>query len=387
MRKWQVVSGVALLSLVVSGCATVTSASSTTTTLATTTTTTPANLVCATKIVATWPLVRQANETITVSVNALDIGGMGPAAKAGYGGILLFGTRAPAKFAAIVATLQRETPDKDAMLVMTDQEGGGVERLTNLVATLPWAQTMGKNLNASQITAEGKRVGLSMMAAGLNTDLAPVLDVDGRAQEPGAANPDGYRSFSGVASKVSVDGVAFLNGLREAGVTSVVKHFPGLGHATGNTDYGPAATLPWATLKKSGLLPFQAAINAGASAVMISNATIPGFTSLPSSISPNVIAYLRNPMGFKGLVVTDSLSAGALSLIHLGVPAASVKALEAGVDLILAGSASAPATSLHLALLTSNAIQRAVTSGALPQVTLVAAAAQVLAAQNPSLVC
>jgi beta-N-acetylhexosaminidase len=312
---------------------------------------------------------------------------MGPAAKAGYGGILLFGTTAPAKFSAIVATLQRETPDKYAMLVMTDQEGGGVERLTNLVATLPWAQTMGKNLSASQITAEGKRVGLSMKAAGVNTDLAPVLDVDGRAVEPGATNPDGYRSFGGVPSKVATDGVAFLNGLRAAGVTAVVKHFPGLGHATGNTDYGPAATLPWATLKTTGLIPFQAAINDGVSAVMISNATIPGFSSLPSSISPVVIAYLRNEMGFKGLIVTDSLSAGALSLIHLGVPAASVKALVAGADLILAGSATTPAAALHLALLTSNAIQRAVASGVLPQATLRAAAAQVLASENPSLVC
>jgi len=380
-------SGVLVLaSLVMSACATATSAT-TTTVPSTTTTAAVSNLACATRIVGTWSTFRQANETISISVKALDIGGMGPAAKAGYGGILLFGTTAPAKFSAIVATLQRETPSKYSMLVMTDEEGGGVERLTNLVATLPWAQTMGKNLSASQITAEGKRVGISMKAAGVNTDLAPVLDVDGRAVEPGAANPDGYRSFGGVPSKVATDGVAFLSGLREAGVTAVVKHFPGLGHATGNTDYGPAATLPWATLKTKGLVPFQAAINAGVTAVMISNATIPGFSSLPASISPAVIQYLRNKMGFKGLIVTDSLSAGALSLIHLGVPAASVKALEAGADLILAGSATTPAASLHLALLTSNAIQRAVTSGALPQATLLSAAAQVLASENPSLVC
>ncbi|HEY5112313.1 MAG TPA: glycoside hydrolase family 3 N-terminal domain-containing protein [Acidimicrobiales bacterium] len=390
MRKWRATSGVLVLaSLVMSACATATSATATatSTTLPSTTSTISANLACATKIVATWSTLRQANETISISVNALDIGGMGPAAKAGYGGILLFGTTAPAKFSAIVATLQRETPNKYAMLVMTDQEGGGVERLTNLVATLPWAQTMGKNLNASQITAEGKRVGISMKAAGVNTDLAPVLDVDGRAVEPGSTNPDGYRSFGGAPSKVATDGVAFVNGLRAAGVTAVVKHFPGLGHATGNTDYGPAATLPWATLKTTGLVPFQAAINDGVTAVMISNATIPGFSSLPSSISPSVIQYLRNEMGFKGLIVTDSLSAGALSLIHLGVPAASVKALEAGADLILAGSATTPTASLHLALLTSNAIQRAATSGALPQATLRTAAAQVLASGNPSLIC
>lgn len=339
------------------------------------------NLACATAVVSTWPLSRLANETIAVSVNALDIGAMGPAARAGYGGLLLFGTTAAAKFSGIVSTLQRETPEKYTLLVMTDQEGGGVERLTNIVAALPWAQTMGKNLTAAQITAVGRRVGLSMKAAGVNTDLAPVLDVDGRAVAPGATNPDGYRSFSGVPSIAASDGVAFLNGLRQAGVTSVVKHFPGLGGATGNTDYGAAATLAWATLKKNGLIPFEDAVSNGATAVMVSNATVPGLSSLPSSISPVVIQVLRQQLGFNGLIVTDALSAGALSAIHLGIPAASVKALEAGADLVLAGSSSSSA-SLRLAQETSRAIQSAVTSGALARTTLEAAAAQVLASQN-----
>jgi beta-N-acetylhexosaminidase len=323
-----------------------------------------------------------ANETITVSVNALDIGAMGPAARAGYGGLLLFGSTAPAKFAGIVATLQRETPEHYTMLVMTDQEGGGVERLTNLVAALPWAQTMGKNLTAAQITAVAKRVGLSMKAAGVNTDLAPVLDVDGRAEEPGATNPDGYRSFSGVPAIAARDGVAFSNGLRQAGVMSVVKHFPGLGGSTGNTDYGPAATLPWATLKKNGLIPFASAVTQGATAVMVSNATVPGLSSLPSSISPVVIQVLRQQLGFSGLIVTDSLGAGALSALHLSIPVASARAIEAGADLVLAGSPASSAASLALAQQTSSAIQAAVSSGTLARATLVAAAAQVLASEN-----
>ncbi len=342
-------------------------------------------LACQSTVTSTWTTVQLANETIALSVNALNIGAMGPAAKAGYGGLLLLGTVAPAKFAAIVATLQKETPTKYAMLVMTDQEGGGVQRLTNLVATLPWAQTMGKNLTAAQITAQGHRVGLSMMAAGVNTDLAPVLDVDGRAVYPGSSDPDGYRSFSGVASLAASDGVAFMNGLRQAGVTSVVKHFPGLGGSTGNTDYGSAATLPWATLKKSGLVPFQAAINAGATAVMISNARVPGLSSLPSSISPTVIGVLRQQLGFTGLIVTDSLSAGALGALGLGVPGAAVKALEAGADLILGGTSTSTGAALALARATSTAIQNAVASGALPRATLIAAATQVLAVENPQI--
>ena len=134
-----------------------------------------------------------------------------------------------------------------------------------------------------------------------------MLDVDARAQYPGQANPDGYRSFSGVPSLAATDGTAFMKGLQEAGVLSVVKHFPGLGYATRNTDYGPAATLSWAKLQSTGLVPFRQAIADGATAVMMSNARIPGLTSLPAGISPVAVQALRTTLGFKGLIVTDSL--------------------------------------------------------------------------------
>lgn len=352
---------------------------------ATTTTTTAVasvNLACAEQIVSTWNVRQLANETIAVSINALQIGALGPVARDGYGGILLFGATAPANFAATVATLQRETPDHEAMLVMTDEEGGGVARLTNLVATLPWAQTMGKNLAPAGIAAEGLRVGRSMRAAGINTDLAPVADLDGRAVAPGENDPDGFRSFGNVPATTAADVVAFAKGLRDAGVLAVVKHFPGLGGATGNTDYRPAATLPWTTLMTTGLVPFRAAIGSGATAIMMSNASVPGLTSLPASVSPAAYGYLRNQLGFGGLIVTDALSAGALSAIHLGVPAASAKALGAGADMVLAGTPPSPAASLQLAAQTSSALQEAEQAGTLALSTLEHAAAQVLASVN-----
>ena len=116
----------------------------------------------------------------------------------------------------------------------------------------------------------------------------------------------------------------------------VVKHFPGLGGATGNTDVAPASTPPWSTLRRVGLVPFEDAVAAHVPAVMISNATVPGLTSLPSSISPVVITeVLREQLGFSGLVITDSLSAGALSAIGYSVPEATVAAIEAGADMVL----------------------------------------------------
>jgi beta-N-acetylhexosaminidase len=340
------------------------------------------NLACASQIVSTWTTAQLANETIAIPVEATNIGALAPAARAGYGGILLFGTTAPASMSQVLATLQRERPGHYAWMVMTDEEGGGVERLTNIVGSFPWAQTMGKNLNAVQITALARRVGAALATAGVNTDLAPVLDVDGRAQFPGEANPDGYRSFSGVASVAATDGTAFMKGLQEAGVLSVVKHFPGLGYATRNTDYGPAATLSWAKLQTTGLVPFREAIANGATAVMMSNARIPGFSSLPAGLSPVVVQYLRLTLGFKGLIVTDSLSAGAISALHLAEPAASVIALAAGDDMILFGSPTSVTASLALAGKISAAIVNAVARGTLTKSTLVAAAAQDLAARN-----
>jgi beta-N-acetylhexosaminidase len=343
--------------------------------------TTLTNVECAQQIVSTWTTARLANETIAIPVEATNIGALASAARAGYGGILLFGSTAPATMPQVLATLQRERPGHYAWMVMTDEEGGGVERLTNLVGSFPWAQTMGKNLNANQITAIARRVGTSLSAAGVNTDLAPVLDVDGRAQYPGAANPDGYRSFSGVAAVAASDGSAFMKGLQEGGVLSVVKHFPGLGHATRNTDYGPAATLSWATLQSTGLVPFRQAIANGANAVMMSNARIPGLTPLPAGLSPVAVQALRS-LGFNGVIVTDSLSAGAISALHLNVAAASVKALAAGDDLILFGSPTSVTASLAQAASISRAIVTAVSDGVVSQQTLTYEAALDLAARN-----
>jgi beta-N-acetylhexosaminidase len=185
-----------------------------------------------------------------------------------------------------------------------------------------------------------------------------------------------------VPSVAAADGTAFMKGLQQAGVLSVVKHFPGLGYATRNTDYGPAATLSWAKLQSTGLVPFRQAIADGATAVMMSNARVPGLSSLPAGLSPVVVQYLRTTLDFKGLIVTDSLSAGAISALHLAEPAATVLALAAGDDLILFGSPTSVAASLTLAAKISTAIVNALTKGTLAKSTLVAAAAQDLAARN-----
>ncbi len=89
-------------------------------------------------------------------------------------------------------------------------------------------------------------------------------------------------------------------------------------------------------MQKVGLLPFADAVGARIPAIMVANATVPGLTSQPASISSSVITgVLRNRLGYRGLVLTDSLSAAALTDIGYSLPRATIAALGAGADMIL----------------------------------------------------
>lgn len=332
---------------------------------------------------SSWTLNRLSAQVVSIPAQAAQVGALAREVRTGYGGILLFGTSGPATLGTALRQFQKLTPQGLGISVMTDEEGGGVLRLDNLVAGFPWARTMARTLTPVQITAVATRVGRQLLAAGVTMDLAPVLDVDGRNVEPGASDPDGYRSFSGAVPIVSTDGVAFAKGLLAAGVTPVVKHFPGLGVSTGNTDDGPASTLPWTQLKASALHTFETAINRGVPAIMVANATIPGLTTLPASLSASVmVGVLRTWLHFKGLVMTDSLTAGAISAIRLSVPNAAVDAIRAGADLVLLGAQTSSAADVNLALSVSGAIVTAVTQGKLTRATLVGAVIHDLAARG-----
>jgi beta-N-acetylhexosaminidase len=311
--------------------------------------------------------------------------------RTGVGGVLLLGSRTPPDLAAQVAGANGAAPTH--LFVMADEEGGGVQRLAGLVVTLPWARQMAGSMAVAAVETAAAQLGRQMRALGVNVDLAPVLDVDGGAG-PNAHDPDGLRSFSSDPEVVARYGVAFMQGLLQGGVMPVVKHFPGLGGATGNTDYGPAETQPLATLKTTGLPPFAAAINQGAPAVMVSNATVPDVTEEPASLSTAVLeTLLRGQLGFHHLVVTDSLSADAITAAGYTTPRAAVAAVEAGADMVLFGSTlTAAQTRLlqpsNVATSTTqiiNAVVGAVQTGALPEDRLNQAVLNVLAAKNISL--
>ncbi|MFD4409071.1 MULTISPECIES: glycoside hydrolase family 3 N-terminal domain-containing protein [unclassified Streptomyces] len=332
---------------------------------------------------AGWSNSRLAMLTIAVPVSETSVSGVTSEVSAGAGGVLLFGSKAPSDLGSRLTDLKSHVPGHLGLLVMTDEEGGGIQRMANLVGSLPWPAYMGTHWTPAQIQQNVTKVAGKMADAQVNMDLAPVVDVDGRNVAPSRTNPDGWRSFSGSTSVVSKDGVAYMNGLRAGQVIPVVKHFPGLGGSSYNSDFGPAHTLPWSTLQKVGIPPFTAAIEAGAPAIMVSNNTVPGLGTNPASLSPTVISYeLRGKLGFKGLVVTDSLSAKAISAAGFSVPAAAVQALRSGADMVmfdLGGNVSSQTSSI------ASAITNAVTGGHLARSRLIDAAGHVLAVRHVNL--
>ena len=238
-------------------------------------------------------------------------------------------------------------------------------------------------MSPAQIRQLLTTVAQRMRAAGVTMDLAPVLDLD-NGVGPDNEDPDRNRSFSLNAGIAGADGVAFMQGLEAGGVIPVVKHFPGLGQASANTDVKPATTQPWSVLQHAGLLPFETAIAADAPVVMIANATVPGLSTLPASISPVVMTtVLRDQIGFHGLVITDSLSAGALVDIGYSVPKAVVASITAGADMVLYTAAAAQVASLTAA--TAAALVAAVNAGTLPLSRLVNAVANILTAKHVNL--
>ncbi|MGA7989418.1 MAG: glycoside hydrolase family 3 N-terminal domain-containing protein [Candidatus Dormiibacterota bacterium] len=349
-----------------------------------TATPTPTAPVCSNaSVLATWSVTQLAEQVIVIPVSETDVASITPEVAAGAGGVILFGSAAPANLGAALRAVEASAPNGIAPLVMTDEEGGVVQRMANLVGSIPSARAMAATMSPSQIQALATSVARRMRGAGITMDLAPVVDLDAGAG-PNNSDPDGTRSFSINPSTTAADANAFAAGLQAGGIIPVVKHFPGLGQASANTDVKPATTLPWTTLEGAGIVPFKDAIAAGAPAVMIANASVPGLTTLPASISPAAITdVLRDQLGFQGLVMTDSLSAGALADIGYSVPKAVVAAVFAGADMVLYTAAAAQVASVTTAIATS--LVAAVTAGTLDRIRLENAALHVLTVKSVDL--
>jgi len=341
----------------------------------------PAELCNNLSVISSWSLSRRAAQLVAVPAAETDVAAAAPAVAAGAGGVVLYGSSAPANLGSQLGTLEAMDEGGLAPLVMTDEEGGGIQRMGNLVGSLPWPATMSATMTPAAVEQAAEQVAEAMVANGVTMDLAPVLDL-ASGPGPDATHIDGPRSFGTSPTTATTFGLAFAEGLEAGGVIPVVKHFPGEGSADGNTDDGPASTPPLATLESADLLPFEAAISAGLPAVMVGDASIPGLSQGPASLASAVITgLLRQRLGFEGLVLTDSLSADAVSDRGISVPEASVQAVAAGADMVLSNTTD-PNTTFDQ---TVAALVTAVSDGEVPLRTLNTAVMQVLAAKGVDL--
>ncbi|MEP6807120.1 MAG: glycoside hydrolase family 3 N-terminal domain-containing protein [Chloroflexota bacterium] len=220
--------------------------------------------------------------------------------------------------------------------IAANQEGGLVEALSGPgFATIPSALSQGA-MSTTQLTALATRWGRELRAAGVNLDLAPVADVvapgtDAQNAPIGALD----REFGHDAADVAGSVAAFIAGLRAGGVGTTAKHFPGLGRVLGNTDFTQSVVDSVTTRHDPYLQPFARAIRAGVPFVMISLATYERIDPNHLAAFSNIVInrMLRGDLGFRGVVISDSLGATAVRSLSPGTRA--IDFLDAGGDMIV----------------------------------------------------
>lgn len=245
------------------------------------------------------------------------------------GGVILF----PDNLAGGTPAIRRHTQElqlaaarggNPPLLVMTDQEGGGVKRLAGPPDFAP--ADMGSDSTAF---SEGAATGRLLREAGINVDLAPVADV-----ERAAGSFLGSRAFGGDPVLVAARACAFARGLASQGVAYTLKHFPGLGSATANTDNGPVSVGISPSALRAGYSAYTACGTGPLAMIMVSSAAYPAVSGpAPAVMSPEI--YQRElPLALGGrsaLTISDDFQSPAIT----PQPTPARRAIEAGLDMLL----------------------------------------------------
>ncbi|HEX4287493.1 MAG TPA: glycoside hydrolase family 3 N-terminal domain-containing protein [Trebonia sp.] len=337
---------------------------------------------CVAQVLGNLTLAQRVGELFIVGVDGNIAGPELTAAERTYhfGSLLLNKSAAgTAALAAQTAAMQELAPADTSgvrLFIAANQEGGQIQQLTGPgFATMPSALEQG-SWSLSTLRAAATDWGTDLRAGGVNLDLAPVMDVVPRGSASSNA-PIGQldREFGFDPVTNGEHGTAFIQGMAAAGVTSVAKHFPGLGRVAGNTDFTSNVVDNVTTTNDPYLNSFRAAVNAGVPMVMVALAT---YTKIDptqlAAFSPTVMRLLRNGLGFGGVIVSDDLGqAAAVQAIPVGSRATGF--LTAGGDLITSQSL-APAEQMAAAVLAK------ASGSAAFRATVDAAAQRVLAAKQ-----
>ncbi|MDR2650495.1 MAG: S-layer homology domain-containing protein [Clostridiales bacterium] len=244
--------------------------------------------------------------------------------------------KTPEQTKRFIADLQ--SASKVKLLISVDEEGGLVSRIganpDMNFKRQPAMSEIGKTGDSENAYRVGAELGEGLRSLGFTMDFAPVADVN--------TNPDnpviGTRAFGSDPQTVSSFVVQEVKGLQDKHITAVLKHFPGHGDSSADSHTGAVSLRHNLTrLNAVEFAPFKAGIAAGAGAVMVSHIALPNVTgnSMPASISGGIVTgILRGDLGYNGLVITDSLSMGAVSMYY-ELPDYCVKAIQAGCDILL----------------------------------------------------
>lgn len=229
------------------------------------------------------------------------------------------------------------------LLISADQEGGSVYRLGSGTA-LPGNMALGATGDVNNARTAGEIIGSELSSLGINTDLAPVVDVNNNPSNPVI----GLRSYGDDAEMVGKMASAEIEGLAKYNVIGCAKHFPGHGDVATDSHYGlPIVDKSKEELLNNELKPYQVAINQGIEMIMSAHILYPQLDNttvhsnktgneekLPSTLSHKIITnLLKEEMGFKGVVVTDALNMAGVANTYDQVQAAKL-AVNAGVDLM-----------------------------------------------------
>jgi beta-N-acetylhexosaminidase len=267
-----------------------------------------------------------------------------------YGAVVL---GQPLELASILNRLQ--SVSALPLLTSSDFEWGVQMRIAG-ATKFPRAMAFGAAGDPQLAYEAGKVVGAESRALGVHVDFGPVADVNNNPRNP-VIN---IRSFGEDPVRAGSMVAGWVRGLQEAGVIATLKHFPGHGDTDVDSHLGlPIVTHPRERLEAVELAPFRTGIAAGAAAVMVAHIELPAIDpeKQPATFSPKVIGTLLRP-GFEGLIVSDSMKMAAIT--KMASPGdAAVRAVKAGIDVILDSPDSAAAAAAIVAAVKSGDVPRA----------------------------
>ena len=250
------------------------------------------------------------------------------------GGIILFARNlsSPEQVWQLTHDLQHAAREAGSppLLIAVDQEGGRVQRLREPFTIIPPARELGITVTPAAVERLAQKTARELALVGINVNLAPVLDVP-----RGPDCPQWDRSYGQDPRQVARFARAAIQGYLAGGVLPVAKHFPGLGDTLADSHRELPLAQSDDPSRETDLLPFREAVAAGAPAVMTAHLLVPKWDTRPATLSAVALQdWLRQKLGFKGIIITDDLEMGAIAG-RLPVDRAAREALAAGADLLL----------------------------------------------------